>query len=186
MKLLIIHSRVEIVHGQQGCRGDGISISIPIPHTMGIPYPRQSPVLPHVGTEFLSPYPYPIPWGSHTHGRIQYCHTWGRNFYPHTHTPYHGDPIPTAESSTATRGDGISISIPIPHTMGIPYQRQNPVLPHVGTEFLSPYPYPWGSSLGSPYPRQTSGGSRIFARGVRQLVPLECPKPLHALSPSDR
>ena len=31
-----------------------------------------------------------------------------------------------------------------------------------------------------------SGGSRIFARGVRQLVPLECPKPLHALSPSDR
>ena len=30
-----------------------------------------------------------------------------------------------------------------------------------------------------------SGGSRIFARGVRQLVPLECPKPLHALSPSD-
>ena len=32
----------------------------------------------------------------------------------------------------------------------------------------------------------TSGGSRIFARGVRQLVPLECPKPLHALSPSDR
>ena len=32
----------------------------------------------------------------------------------------------------------------------------------------------------------TSGGSRIFARGVRQLVPLECPKPLHALSASDR
>ena len=31
-----------------------------------------------------------------------------------------------------------------------------------------------------------SGESRIFARGVRQLVPLECPKPLHALSPSDR
>jgi len=31
-----------------------------------------------------------------------------------------------------------------------------------------------------------SGGSRIFARGVRQLVPLECPKPLHALSPYDR
>ena len=31
----------------------------------------------------------------------------------------------------------------------------------------------------------TSGGSRIFARGVRQLVPLECPKPLYALSPSD-
>ena len=31
----------------------------------------------------------------------------------------------------------------------------------------------------------SSGGSRIFARGVRQLVPLECPKPLHALSPSD-
>ena len=30
-----------------------------------------------------------------------------------------------------------------------------------------------------------SGGSRIFARGVRQLVPLECPKPLYALSPSD-
>ena len=33
--------------------------------------------------------------------------------------------------------------------------------------------------------RPFSGGSRIFARGVRQLVPLECPKPLHALSPSD-
>ena len=31
----------------------------------------------------------------------------------------------------------------------------------------------------------SSGGSRIFARGVRQLVPLECPKPLYALSPSD-
>jgi len=30
-----------------------------------------------------------------------------------------------------------------------------------------------------------SGGCRIFARGVRQLVPLECPNPLHALSPSD-
>ena len=30
-----------------------------------------------------------------------------------------------------------------------------------------------------------SGESRIFARGVRQLVPLECPKPLYALSPSD-
>jgi len=30
-----------------------------------------------------------------------------------------------------------------------------------------------------------SGGYRIFVRGVRQLVPLECPKPLHALSPSD-
>jgi len=29
----------------------------------------------------------------------------------------------------------------------------------------------------------SSGGSRIFARGVRQLVLLECPKPLHALSP---
>ena len=25
-----------------------------------------------------------------------------------------------------------------------------------------------------------------FCKGVRQLVPLECPKPLHALSPSDR
>jgi len=24
-----------------------------------------------------------------------------------------------------------------------------------------------------------------FCKGVRQLVPLECPKPLHALSPSD-
>jgi len=35
-------------------------------------------------------------------------------------------------------------------------------------------------------PNMASGGSRIFARGVRQLVPLECPKPLHALSPSDR
>jgi len=30
-----------------------------------------------------------------------------------------------------------------------------------------------------------SGESRIFASAVRQLVPLECPKPLHALSPSD-
>jgi len=26
---------------------------------------------------------------------------------------------------------------------------------------------------------QISCGSKIFARGVRQLVPLECPKPLH-------
>jgi len=32
---------------------------------------------------------------------------------------------------------------------------------------------------------ERSGGSRIFAGGVRQLVSLECPKPLHALSPSD-
>ena len=31
----------------------------------------------------------------------------------------------------------------------------------------------------------SSGRSRIFARGVRDLVPLGCPKPLHALSPSD-
>jgi len=32
---------------------------------------------------------------------------------------------------------------------------------------------------------ESSGGSRIFAMWVRQLVPLECPKPLHVLSLSD-
>jgi len=51
-------------------------------------------------------------------------------------------------------------------------------------------PVNWLSIIHTEFVRtvttSTSGGSRIFARGVRQLVPLECPKPLHALSPSDR
>ena len=37
-----------------------------------------------LGTEFLSPYPYP--WGSHTHGRVQGCR--GDGIFIPTPTPY--------------------------------------------------------------------------------------------------
>ena len=76
-----------------------------------------------MGTEFLSPYPYP--WDSHgipiptAESRAAVV-----NFYPHTHThgiPM-GIPIPTAESRVA-----------------------------VVTEFLYPYPYPW-DPMGIPIP----------------------------------
>ena len=40
---------------------------------------------------------------------------------------------------------------------------------------------PSGISIGSAQWR-----IQDFCKGVRQLVTLECPKPLHALSPSDR
>jgi len=76
-------------HGRvQGCRGDGISIPIP----MRIPIPTAESRA-AVGTEFLSPYPYPwgcpYPWQSPGL-------PWRRNLYPNTHV----DPIPMADLET--------------------------------------------------------------------------------------